>query len=92
MNTNNNNNYLHDEATDSLSGDASSGRIPRVLIEVSGGVCLAVHSDSPILYKIKDWDNIEGGDRDSYLASLGKYRAVVPEMRSGLDEIESQDV
>jgi hypothetical protein len=47
---------------------------PRVLIEISGGVCNNVYADAPIQYKVKDWDNIkEGNEAKPYLDDLSHF-------------------
>ena len=37
---------------------------PKVIVEISGGVCQAVYSTSPVEVVVRDFDNIKEGDSD----------------------------
>ena len=37
---------------------------PKVVIEISGGVCNDVYASAPVDVTVRDFDNIKGGDRD----------------------------
>lgn len=45
---------------------------PRVIVEISGGVCTAVYADQPITIEVLDYDNIKSGGMDDaeHAASL----------------------
>lgn len=38
---------------------------PRIIIEISGGVCVAVYADQQINYSVLDHDNAEHGDMNT---------------------------
>lgn len=47
--------------------------IPKVIVEVSGGLMTDIWSDMPIQVKLKDWDNIKAGDAAVFLASVNDF-------------------
>lgn len=35
---------------------------PRIIVEISGGVCVAVYADQPVNVSVLDHDNMKSGD------------------------------
>lgn len=53
--------------------DPNKASLPRVVIEVSGGVVTEVYASQPVAYLVIDHDNIKAGDRKPNKDDIEEY-------------------
>lgn len=52
---------------------------PRIIVEISGGVCVAVYADRPVNVDVLDHDNIKSGEMEP--EDLSSYLKLTEEIK-----------